>query len=48
MSKKNKVLEFIIDETLLIKEVRSSELVWLWWVAIKPKNKRILGFDISK
>ena len=29
MSKKNKVLEFIIDETLLIKEVGSSELVWL-------------------
>ena len=29
MSKKNKVLEFIIDEALLIKEVRSSELVWL-------------------
>jgi|GEM_PF-1734217 hypothetical protein len=29
MSKKNKVLEFIIDETLLIKEIGSSELVWL-------------------
>jgi hypothetical protein len=29
MSKKNKVLEFIIDETLLIEEVGSSELVWL-------------------
>jgi len=29
MSKQNKVLEFIIDETLLIKEVGSSELVWL-------------------
>jgi hypothetical protein len=29
MSKKNKVLEFIIDETLLIEEVGSSESVWL-------------------
>jgi hypothetical protein len=29
MSKQNKVLEFIIDETLLIKEIGSSELVWL-------------------
>jgi len=41
MSKKNKVLEFIIDETLLIKEIGSSELVWLWWVAIEPWNRRI-------
>jgi len=41
MSKQNKVLEFIIDETLLIKEIGSSELVWLWWVAIEPWNRRI-------
>jgi putative transposase len=43
VSKKNKILEFIIDETLI---KIGSEFIWLW-IAIKPWNKRILGFDIS-
>ncbi len=41
---KKKVLEYIIDETLI--EV-GSELTWLW-VAIDSENNAILGMSISK
>ena len=44
MSKINKILEFIIDETLI---KVGSEFIWLW-IAIEPWNKTILGFDISR
>jgi len=44
ISKKKRIAEFIIDETLI---KVGSELIWLW-VAIEPSNKVILGFDISK
>jgi putative transposase len=44
VSKKKKILEYVIDETLI---KVGSEFIWLW-VAIEPWNKRILGFDISK
>ena len=43
-SKKKKVEEFVVDETLL-KLV--SELVWRG-VAIEPANKEILSISISK
>jgi putative transposase len=44
MSKKNKILEYVIDETLI---KVGSEFIWLW-IAIEPGNKKILGCDISK
>src|SRR3954447_9726024 len=40
---KNKVSEFIIDETLI---KVGSDLIWLW-VAIEPKHRQILHIDIS-
>ena len=43
-SRKKRVEEFIVDETLL---KIGSELVWLW-VAIEPANKEILAISISK
>jgi putative transposase len=39
------VSKFIIDETQL---KVGSEYIWLRWVAIEPKNKQILGLNISK
>ena len=43
IQKKKKVMEFIIDETLL---KVSNEYVWLW-VAIEPIDKIFLGIRIS-
>ena len=43
-SKKSKVLEYVIDETVI---KIGSELIWLW-VAIDNTTKRILGLNISK
>ena len=43
LSKKRKIQEFVIDETL----VRvGSRYAWLW-VAIEPKDKQILALTIS-
>ena len=44
ISKKKRIAEFIIDETLI---KVGSEFICLW-VAIESSNKAILGFDISK
>ena len=43
-SKRKKVAEFIVDETIV---KAGSEYVWLW-VAIEPKYKAILVLNISK
>ena len=43
-SQRNKIYEFIIDETLF---KVGSEFIWLW-VAIESKNKQILALKISK
>ncbi len=43
-SKKKKVEEFVVDETMI---KIGSELAWLW-VAIEPANKEILSISISK
>ena len=43
-SKKKKVDEFVIDETVI---KVGSKVIWLW-VAIEPKNKQILALTISK
>ena len=43
-SKRKKVAEFIVDETIV---KAGSEYVWLW-VAIEPKDKVILALNISK
>jgi putative transposase len=43
-SKKSKVLEYVIDETVI---KIGSELIWLW-IAIGNKTKRILRLSISK
>jgi putative transposase len=43
-SRRRKVLEYIVDETML---KVGSEYIWLW-VAIEPKNKQILALSISK
>jgi putative transposase len=42
-SKRKKINQFIIDETLL---KIGSKFVWLW-VAIEPKHRQILKADIS-
>lgn len=42
--KKKKILEYIIDETVI---KAGSELIWLW-VVIEPTEKEILSFHISK
>ena len=39
-SKRKRIMEFIVDETLI--KVDSAE-VWLW-VAIEPKSRQILAF----
>ena len=43
-SKRKKIAEYIVDETLI---KVGSELVWLW-VAIESKNHQILALTISK
>ena len=43
-SKRKKIDQFIIDETLL---KIGSKFVWLWWVAIEPKHRQIIKADIS-
>jgi putative transposase len=42
--KRKRILEFIVDETLL---KVGPELIWLW-VAIEPENRQILALNISK
>ena len=42
--RKRKILEYIVDETML---KVGSEYIWLW-VAIEPGNKQILALSISK
>ncbi len=37
--------QFIVDGTQL---KVGSEFIWLWWIAIEPKNKEILALSISK
>src|SRR5215210_2702206 len=43
-SKRKKINEFIVDETLI---KIGSEFIWLW-VAIEPKDKEILSINISR
>ena len=43
-AKKRKILEYIVDETLI---KIGSEYIWIW-VAIESKNKQILALSISK
>jgi len=43
-SKKRKVLEYVIDETII---KVGSELIWLW-IAIEIESKEIIGISISK
>lgn len=43
-AKKKKILEYIVDETLI---KIGPEYIWIW-VAIEPKNKQILALSISK
>ena len=43
-SKRKKISEYIVDETML---KVGSEYIWLW-VAIEPKNRQILALSISK
>ena len=43
LTKRKKIDEFIIDETLIR---IGSQYVW-FWVAIEPKNKQILQIDMS-
>lgn len=44
VSKRKRISEFVVDETAI---KVSYELIWLW-VAIEPKNMRILALTISK
>lgn len=44
LSKRKKIDEYIIDETLI---KVGSEYIWLW-VAIEPENREILALTISK
>jgi len=44
ISKRKRISEFIVDETLV---KVGSEHIWLW-IAIEPKNKQILALSISK
>ena len=44
LPKRNKISEYIVDETLV---KVGSELMWLW-IAIEPKNKRILAQNITQ
>ena len=43
-ARKRKILEYIVDETLI---KIGSEYIWIW-VAIEPENKQILALTISK
>ena len=43
-SKKKKISEYVIDETVI---KVGPEYIWVW-VAIEPENKEILGMSISK
>ncbi len=43
--KEKKILEYIIDETLI---KVGAEFIWLWWITIESKNKEILALSISK
>lgn len=43
-TRKNKVSEYIVDETIL---KVGSEFIWLW-VAIEPENRMILAQNITK
>ena len=43
-TRKRKILEYIVDETLI---KIGSEYIWIW-VAIEPENKEILALTISK
>ena len=43
-SKRKKISEFVVDETLI---KVGSQYIWLW-VAIEPKNREILALSISK
>ena len=43
-SKRNKISEYVVDETLV---KFGSEYIWLW-VAIEPQNKRILAQNITQ
>jgi putative transposase len=43
-TRKNKISEYIVDETIL---KVGSEFIWLW-VAIEPENKQILAQNITK
>ena len=44
LSKRKKIDEYIVDETLI---KAGSELIWLW-VAIESENRQILALSISK
>jgi putative transposase len=44
LSKRKRISEFIIDETLL---KVGFEFIWLW-VAIEPENKQILALTVSR
>ncbi len=37
--------EYIIDETAI---KSGSELIWIWWINIEPKNKETLADYLSK
>jgi len=43
-SSKRKILEFIVDETII---KVGSEYIWLW-ITIEPKNKEILAVFLAK
>jgi len=43
-SKRKKISEYIVDETMLMV---GSDYIWLW-VAIEPENRQILALSISK
>ena len=44
LPKRNKISEYIVDETLV---KVGSELMWLW-IAIEPKNKQIFAQSITQ
>jgi putative transposase len=43
-SSKKKIIEFIVDETLI---KVGSEYIWLW-ITVEPENRQILALTISK
>ena len=45
LSKRKRISEFIIDETLL---KVGLEFIWLWVVAIEPENRQILALFTNK